>query len=118
MKNQFKFKPFDQVLVRYDDQSEWTAGIYSKIGKNITNATVHVCVGGGLPYNECIPYNEETAHLLGTNKPYEPPQPKEYHVWTSGSFDEWMTEDEFQNFIKTAVIHNKDITDFHVLRIK
>lgn len=118
MKNQFKFKPFDQVLVRYDEQSEWTAGIYSRIGKNITNATVHVCVGGGLPYNECIPYNEETAHLLGTTKPYELPQPKEYHVWTSGSFDEWMTEDEFQNFIKTAVINNKDITDFHVLRIK
>lgn len=116
--NQFEFKPFDQVLVRYDEQSEWTAGIYSRIGKNITNATVHVCVGGGLPYNECIPYNEETAHLLGTNKPYEPPQPKEYHVWTSGSFDEWMTEDEFQNFIKTAVINNKDITDFHVLRIR
>ena len=115
--NQFEFKPFDQVLVRYDGQSEWTAGIYSKIGKNCMKDTVHECIGGNLPYRECIPYNEETANLLGTTKAYNAQQQKEYHVW-SNSFDKWMTEDEFQNFITTAVIHNKDITDFHVFRIK
>ena len=105
-----QFKPFDQVLVRDNPGYVWKVDFYSHKGVN------HVCVGNS--WRECIPYNEETAHLLGTTKPYELPQPKEYHVWTSGSFDEWMTEDEFQNFIKTAVIHNKDITDFHVLRIR
>lgn len=116
--NQFEFKPFDHVLVRYDGQSEWTTGIYSRIGKNVMNETVHICAGGGLPYRECIPYNEETKHLLGTTKKYQKPELKEYHVWTSGTFNEWMTESEFKNFIETAVIHNKDITDFHVLRIR
>lgn len=112
--NQFEFKPFDQVLVRDDEQSIWKTGIYSHYEKE--SSLPYICVGSY--YSQCIPYNEKTAHLLGTTKPYVPPQPKEYHVWNSGSFDEWMTEDEFQNFIKTAVINNKDITDFHVLRIK
>ena len=34
MKNQFEFKPFDQVLVRDDDQSIWKAGIYSHFENN------------------------------------------------------------------------------------
>ena len=106
-----QFKPFDMVLVRNANHNHWRCAMFSHI-QNDTFVTT------GMTYHQCLPYNEETAHLLGTTKPYELPQPKEYHVWTSGSFDEWMTEDEFQNFIKTAVINNKDITDFHVLRIK
>lgn len=112
MKNQFKFKHFDQVLVRDSNSGRWRANFYSHTDNNNN----HVCISG--IWNQCIPYNEETAHLVNTTEPYEQPQPKEYHVWNSGAFDEWMTEDEFQNFIKTAVIHNKDITDFHVLRVK
>lgn len=109
--NQFEFKPFDKILVRDSNKGPWRASLYS----HLSNSNYHVCIAGVC--NQCIPYNEETAHLINTNEPYIPPQPKEYHVW-SNSFDEWMTEDEFQNFIKTAVINNKDITDFHVLRIK
>ena len=115
MKNQFEFKPFDQVLARDNANDPWRIDIYSRSYVK-TSVILHECISDD--WKTCIPYNEKTAHLLGTTKPYEPPQPKEYHVWNSGSFDEWMTEDEFQNFIKTAVIHNKDITDFHVLRIK
>lgn len=112
MENQFKFKHFDQVLVRDSNLGRWRANFYSHTDNNNN----HVCISG--IWNYCIPYNEETAHLIDTTKAYNAPQQKEYHVWNSGAFDEWMTEDEFQNFIKTAVIHNKDITDFHVLRIK
>ena len=55
-------KPFDRVITRnaYDDI--WTANIFSHMdsyGKYVTIGCV-----GGYPY--CLPYNEETAHLLGT----------------------------------------------------
>lgn len=113
--NQFEFKPFDKVLVRDSSQGQWRANIYSHLNNH---GKGHVCVDGIWTYY--IPYNENTAHLLGTNEPYENklPQEKKIHVWTSGTFNEWMTEDEFKNFINTAVIHNKDITDFHVLYIQ
>lgn len=117
----YQFKPFDQVLVRYDGQSEWTTGIYSRIGKNVMNETVHVCAGGGMPYKECVPYNEETAHLLGTTKPYTAPQPKTYQViFIAQNGDKHQvsyTDDEFKKFIETAVLNNKDVSNFDVRRI-
>ena len=115
-----QFEPFECVLVRHDGQSEWTTGIYSRIGKNCTNETIHICAGGGLPYKECIPYNENTKHLLGTTKPYEQPKPKTYQVeWVSGNKVGKVeyTDEEFENFIKTAVLHNKDISNFNVRKI-
>ena len=115
MKNQFEFKPFDRVLVRDYIDEKWYPAHYKYYDPN-NKEYPHICDNIG--WRQCIPYNEETKHLVGTTEPYKLPQPKEYHVWTSGSFNEWMTEDEFKNFITTAVIHNKDITDFHVLRIK
>ena len=109
-----QFKPFDKVLVRDCEQHAWKVGIYSHYDKE---SHTYVCAGSY--YIQCIPYNENTAHLIGTNKPYkEPNSEKKIHVWTSSTFDEWMTEDEFKNFINTAVIHNKDITDFHVMYIR
>lgn len=110
--NQFKFKPFDKVLVRDSNLEIWRANFYS----HLSNERAHVCTHGA--WNYCIPYNEETKHLLGTNDDYQKPEPKEYHVWTSGTFNQWFTKTEFENFIKTAVINNKDIKDFHVLYVK
>jgi len=111
--NQFEFKPFDRVLRRDNDDELWQTDYYSY---RTTNG--HCCLN--FIYKQCIPYNEETKHLLGTSLPYEEPikEPKEYHVWTSGTFNQWFTKAEFENFIKTAVINNKDITDFHVLYVK
>lgn len=119
MKHQFK--PFDKVLVR-DCNTRWKTDIFSHINKHVdkSNETcgyiyTFCCITGN--WNQCIPYNEQTAHLIGTDKPYENEQLKEkkIHVWTTGTFNEWMTEDEFKNFINIAVMHNKDITDFHVM---
>lgn len=114
--NQFEFKPFDQVLVRDNKEGSWKVGIYSHYEEK--SDMPHICVGSRYTY--CIPYNEETKYLLGTSLPYEESvkEPKEYHVWTSGTFNEWFTKAEFENFIKTAVINNKDIRDFHVLYVK
>lgn len=76
MKNQFKFKPFDKVLVRDHNQHAWKAGIYSHServrGLDNNPTTVYVCTDN--IYKQCIPYNEETAHLIGTDKPYREPK--------------------------------------------
>ena len=54
-------KPFDKVLARYYDGDKWTATLFSHIGF----------------YEEIIPYNDETAHLVGTNDD----APKYYRYW-------------------------------------
>lgn len=112
---QNQFKPFDQVLVRDADNCIWKASFYSHYEKK---SAMHVCVGSY--YAQCIPYNENTKHLVGTTKPYEQPKPKTYHVeWGLDSQMEQQdyTDEEFENFIKTAILRNKDISNFKVTRI-
>lgn len=55
-------KPFDRVITRnaYDDI--WTANIFSHIDSYGEYVTIG-CVGG---YHYCLPYNDETAKLIGT----------------------------------------------------
>ena len=55
-------KPFDRVITRkaYDDI--WTANIFSHMNSCGEYVTIG-CAGG---YHYCIPYNDETAHLIGT----------------------------------------------------
>lgn len=109
-----QFKPFDQVLVRDSNLGLWRANFYS----HLSSENSHVCTHG--IWNQCISYNEETKHLLGTTKPYVPPQPKTYHVeWGLDSQMEQQdyTDEEFKNFIETAVLRNKDISNFKVTRI-
>ena len=109
-----QFKPFDKVLVRDSNIGPWRANFYSHLDNN----KYHVCIHG--VWNNCIPYNEETAHLLGTTKPYEQPKPKTYRVeWVSNDKLHKMeyTDEEFENFIKTAVLHNKDVSNFNVRKV-
>lgn len=109
--NNHQFKPFDKVLVK-SVGGNWVPAIYALT--EITNNEIqHRCCGGFL-YKECIPYNENTAHLVGTNNPYEPPKPKEWKVTNVRfSFDEEYTTDEFIEFVK-----NNDLSVFMVKRIK
>lgn len=65
-KPECEFKPFDKVLVRNFDYNKWSADIFSHID---IDGDMHECVGG--IWNFCIPYNEKTAHLLGTTENYE-----------------------------------------------
>lgn len=63
------FKPFDKVLVRdASDDCWWPAffAIYNDYGM------FGVMVHGEYPnfYRQCIPFNDKTAHLVGTSKPY------------------------------------------------
>lgn len=60
------FMPFDKVLVRDDDEKKWRASLFAYYDENAKYP--YVCI----PYvhTQCIPYNEHTAHLLGTTDPY------------------------------------------------
>lgn len=54
-------QPFDKVLIRNMDNGFWNAAFFSYIAGQWVN-----CVGCGTA--ECIPYNEETKHLVGTTE--------------------------------------------------
>lgn len=60
-------KPFDRVITRVDDDAIWTANIFSHIDQYGEYNTIG-CVGG---YPYCLPYNAETAKLIGTTNNFE-----------------------------------------------
>lgn len=65
VKPECTFKPFDKVLVR-DSRKVWIAAIFSHYEDG--RLRPYICIEGSHPC--CIPYNEHTAHLLGTTDPY------------------------------------------------
>ena len=60
LKPKVELKPFDKVLVRNDNIRKWEADLFGF--KNVTGH--YHCVGG--TWLQCLPYNEETAKLIGT----------------------------------------------------
>ena len=57
------FRPYNMVLVRDATTRCWKVDMY---GPNINPYIgLITCASGSYPY--CIPYNEETEHLVGTN---------------------------------------------------
>lgn len=67
-------KPFDKVLVRDDCESEWQCDIFSHINYEL-EIFPYKCTG--CSYRYCIPYNEETKHLVGTREE----APEHYRYW-------------------------------------
>lgn len=67
VKQEYEFKPFDRVLVRDGNKEKWKADLFSYKTEN--DVFSYMCVSDS--YKECIPYNEQTAHLLGTTEKYE-----------------------------------------------
>lgn len=69
---QFKFEPFDKVLVRCDDDETWSPAFFYVLDSSRVDP--FGVMGHEWPafYNQCIPYNDDTKHLLGTSKPYKP----------------------------------------------
>lgn len=59
----YELKPFDKVLVKIAGRT-WTADFFSHYDEN-DEELPYVCIGYGR-VTHCIPYNEETKHLLGT----------------------------------------------------
>lgn len=65
--------PFDKVLVCNCDGDIWRCSIFSHIcGKDNLPS---VC--NGIGYKYCIPYNDDTKHLVGTNEE----APEYYRYW-------------------------------------
>ena len=67
-------QPFDKVLVRDRDGSVWFCEFFSHILKQ--NAAYKYATISA-PYRCCIPYNEETRHLVGTTDE----APEYYRYW-------------------------------------
>ena len=61
-------KPFDKVLVYFNDI--WDCDLFSYIKPDFC-----VCVSGSFDY--CIPYNDDTKHLIGTTEE----APEYYRYW-------------------------------------
>ena len=60
LKPKVELKPFDKVLSRRCSKDYWVLNFYSH-----KTDYYHICIDGSSNLY-CIPYNEETAHLLGT----------------------------------------------------
>ena len=67
LKQKWTPNPFDRVITRNADDDIWTANIFSHMDSHGEYVTIG-CVGG---YTYCIPYNEETAKLIGTTNNVE-----------------------------------------------
>ena len=66
-------KPFDKVLARDYLNDNWMADFFGKIEENDIHYNV-TCVT--CKWVQCIPYNEDTKHLLGTTNDCP-----EYYKW-------------------------------------
>ena len=58
-------KPFDKVLVRDSEEEDWKCNIFSHY-REMRYQYYCVCVYEY--WTQCIPYNEETKHLVGTKE--------------------------------------------------
>ena len=69
-----EFKPFDKVLVRDFLSDNWMADFFEKIEENNDAYYNVTCVISH--WIQCIPYNEDTRHLVGTKEDCP-----EYYKW-------------------------------------
>lgn len=65
--------PYDKVLAKDGFSSKWTCSFFSHMDNNEVSFPVY-CSGGY--FKVCIPYNEETKHLVGTTEDCS-----EYYKW-------------------------------------
>ena len=96
-----KFEPFEKVLVRDSMSCDWTADFFSHMDEDN-----FICVGNS--YLQCIPYTPETAHLLGTLQPYDPPTPPVEYEWGQKVEAKFNSAWEVAIYIGRAA-KNKDI---------
>ena len=72
LKPKVELKPFDKVICRNSKDDIWEADFFARLTRkeiDYTQSGKYLCVGDLWMY--CIPYNEETAHLLGTADDWE-----------------------------------------------
>ena len=79
-KNRFDPKTlvaFDKVLVRLTKDCIWNATFFSHYDKEVHWGCYPFVTTSCKSYDKCIPYNDETKHLLGTREE----APEYYRYW-------------------------------------
>lgn len=66
-------KPFDKVLVREDNFINWNCDLFSHINNN--DSYKYKTISNSC--KQCIPYNDDTKHLIGTKEE----APEYYRYW-------------------------------------
>ena len=66
-------KPFDKVLVKINNSESWKVQLFSHIIEG-DKICPYVCISYNYKY--CIPYNNDTKHLVGTNE-----EAPEYYIY-------------------------------------
>ena len=66
-------KPFDKVLVQCNNSESWKVQLFSHIIED-DKICPYVCISYNYKY--CIPYNNDTKHLVGTNE-----EAPEYYIY-------------------------------------
>ena len=69
--------PFDRVLVRLTKDCIWNATFFSHYDKEVHWGCYPFVTTSCKSYDKCIPYNDETKHLLGTSDE----APEYYRYW-------------------------------------
>ena len=77
-----KFDPktlqsYMKVLVRDSNKSQWRCAFYSHERENEKSSFKYTVTGSSLAYVYCIPYNDDTKHLVGTAEE----APEFYRYW-------------------------------------
>ena len=65
--------PFDRVLVRNYKTTKWRCDHFS----HFDGGNYNPCIASCCSYTFCVPYNEETKHLIGTTEE----APEYYRYW-------------------------------------
>lgn len=66
-------QPFDKILVRDEKNQRWKCSFFSHIYKD----AIYPYITTNLGYKFCIPYNDDTKHLVGTTEE----APEYYRYW-------------------------------------
>lgn len=74
--NPEEFQPFDKVLLREGYGFKWCPTFLEKISKEPSGKYSAVELIIGYKWDMCIPYNDETKHLVGTTEDCP-----EYYKW-------------------------------------
>ena len=69
MKPKVRFKPFDKIVGFEEANEEWVCDMFSHYAKDDSR---DIIIGiGGFAYLKALPFNEETAKLIGTTNDWE-----------------------------------------------
>lgn len=77
MENNCNFKPFDKVLVRYDNQHVWQIDFFSHYVRGVE--CPYKCLTRD--FNQCIPYNGNEHLIDTTNEPSMPTHSQTQTMW-------------------------------------